>query len=396
MIKTHPSAQALVGTVIMSTSYRALIHESADSPLTLTSMPVPSQPIPNGTALVQPLYASIASYSRSRAGNNLPVPYPFVPGGSCVARIEALGADATLHKPGDIVWVSPIITSRDDPDISFLLGYFGGTTPESQKLMADAWPRGSFAEKLAVPLESCFALPKSLFEPKSNRPKAYQIRDMAFLSFILVGFAGLVDVGVGPGTTVIVAPATGKYSGGAVLAALALGAKVVAASRNADKMEILRMFPGARERLSTVRLTGDVDEDTKGLLAATDGKGAHVYMDVCPPLSSMPSHFASALKALRRNGQVILEGGLRGNVSFNYVEAMLKNLTIRGKYMYERHHVQRAIDMIENGNLVLGEDAGLTIKAVYGLDDVDKAVTSGEGNEWWGGDVLLAPNGETC
>ncbi|KAF2865264.1 isopropanol dehydrogenase [Massariosphaeria phaeospora] len=380
----------------MSTTYQALVQESANEPLVLKALPTPSTPTPFGTALVQPLYSNLASYTRSLANGTYtrPVCYPLVPGHSCVGRIESVGADATRLKPGDIVWVDSLVTARDDPDTQFLLGFFGGAGPAAQKLMADAWPQGCFAEKVAVPLENCFVLPKRWFEAKAKGGAGYSVKDMAALSFILVGFAGLVDAGVGAGTTVIVAPATGKFSGGAVLAALALGAKVVAASRSQEKLEVLRQFPGARERLSTVRLGGDVDEDAKKLLEATGNKGAHVFMDVSPQLTFLPSHFPAALKALRRNAQVILEGGLNADVSFNYLDAMVRNLTVKGKFMYEREHVDKCIEMIDNGNLVLGESVGLTVSGVYGLDEVVDAVESKEGNEWWGSDVLVAPNGQ--
>ncbi|KAF2689157.1 GroES-like protein [Lentithecium fluviatile CBS 122367] len=380
----------------MSTTYKALVHNAPDQPLTLKTLPVPTSPLPLGTALVQPLYSNIASYTRSLVNGKYtrPVAYPFLPGHSCVARIEAVGADATFLKPGDIVWVDSFITARDDPDTQFLLGFFGGVTPAAQGLMAKAWPGGCFSEKAVVPLENCFVLPKLLFKDRKDGGRGYHLRDMAALSFILVGLAGLLDAGVAAGTTVIVAPATGKYSGGAVLAALALGAKVVAASRSKEKMEVLLRLPGAAERLSTVQLTGDVDQDAAALLNATGGKGAHVFMDVTPPLPSTPSHIPAAMRALRRNAQVILEGGLMTDISFNYLDAMLRNLTVRGKFMYERVQVERCIALIENGNLVLGEKAGLTVKRVCGLDGVVGAVDNGEGKEWWGGDLLVAPNGD--
>jgi len=256
--------------------------------------------------------------------------------------------------------------------------------------MRDVWRDGCFAEHVAVPLENCFVLPGELFEGG----RGHAVRDMAALSFLLVGYAGLEEAGVGAGTTVIVAPATGKYSGGAVLVALAMGAKVVAASRSAEKLKLLEQFPGAVERLFTVELKGSVDADAAALLAATGGKGAHVFMDVSPPAASgpdTPTHFTAALRALRRNARVVLSGGIQSDISFNYIEAMIRNLTVKGKFMYEREHVQRMIEMIENGNLVLGERAGLTVKGVFGLRDFEKALEVEGTSEWWGEDVLLAP-----
>jgi threonine dehydrogenase-like Zn-dependent dehydrogenase len=298
-------------------------------------------------------------------------------------------------KAGDLVWVDSLVSARDDPDAQFLIGFYSGTAPE---LMAKAWPHGCFGEKLVLPIENCFVLPPSLFLSKAEGGLGYQVKDIAALSFILVCFAGLLDADVGPGKTVIVAPATGKFSGGAVLGALALGAKVVAASRNEERLSTLYSLPYANERLSTVKMTGEVKNDTAALLKAVggDGKGAHVYMDVTPPLPSpgTPPHFKAALGALRRNAQLILEGGLMADISFNYFSAMTRNLTIKGKFMYERGEVEQCIRTIENGNLIIGEKAGLTIKGVFGLKEVDKALEMEGTSEWWGGDVLLAPNAE--
>ncbi|KAF1951230.1 GroES-like protein [Byssothecium circinans] len=289
----------------MSTTYKALIHESTDSTtLTLKDLPIPS-PLSTGSVLVQPLFSNLASYARCLEDGKYmrPISFPFVPGHSCVARIEAVPPDATKLKPGDIVWVDSLIVSRDDPDAQFLIGFWNGTTPGPQKLSKEVWSNGCFAEKVVVPLENCFVLPPSLFQAKNEGGLGYEVKDMAALSFILVCFAGLVEAGVGVGKTVIIAPATGKFSGGAVLAALALGAKVVAASRNAEKLATLYSLPYATERLSTVQMTGDTDTDAAALLKATggDGRGAHLFMDVTPPLptTTTPTHFTAALRALR-------------------------------------------------------------------------------------------------
>ncbi|KAF2644094.1 hypothetical protein P280DRAFT_537818 [Massarina eburnea CBS 473.64] len=264
----------------MSKSYKALSHASPNSLLTLTELPTPSS-VPLGSTLIRPLLTNFASYARCLVDGKYvrPIGFPFIPGHSCVARIEAVPSDATKINPGNIVWVDSLIVGRDDPDVKFLIGFWNGATPESRKLSADAWPNGFFAERAVVPIENCFVLPPMLFRSRNEGGLDYQVRDMAALSFILVCFAGLVEAGPGPGKTIIVAPATGKFSGGAVLAALALGAKVVAASRNEAKLSTLFALPYATERLSTVQMTGDIDADAAALLKATagDGKGAHAF-----------------------------------------------------------------------------------------------------------------------
>ncbi|KAF2182997.1 isopropanol dehydrogenase [Zopfia rhizophila CBS 207.26] len=380
----------------MST-HKALVLESFSKPITLQTITTPKPTI--GSALIRPLYAPLQSYSRIIFAGQFPSPLtlPFTPGSSCVARIESVAPDATSLKPGDIVFVDPTISSRDDPDTQMLLALFAGGSDGSKKLMTDAWRNGCFSQKAIVPLENCYKLPERLFKSEEEGGQGYEYKHLAILTLILVAYGGLESAGVGAGTTVIVAPSTGKFSGGAVLVALAMGAKVVAASRNGDAMEKLYGFPGAKERLTTVKLVSDVEKDTAALMAATGGKGAHVYIDFTPPAATGPSpppHITACINALRRNGQAVLMGGLPSDVSINYTQLLFKNITVRGKMMYEREQVQRFIRMLENGNLALGDRVGLNVAGVFGLEDVEKALDVAEKGTGWGNDVLLAPNRE--
>ncbi|KAM0301635.1 hypothetical protein ACHAO8_011623 [Botrytis cinerea] len=59
---------------------------------------------------------------------------------------------------------------------------------------------------------------------------------------------------------VIVPPATGKFSGGAILAALAMCAKVIATARSQENLETLYQFPGAKTRFTLVQLTSDIEK----------------------------------------------------------------------------------------------------------------------------------------
>jgi threonine dehydrogenase-like Zn-dependent dehydrogenase len=240
-------------------------------------------------------------------------------------------------------------------------------------------------------------LAPSLFQPKAANGLGYSYQDLASLSTVLVAYGGLESAHVTADTTVIVAPATGKFSGGAVLAALAMGTKVIAAGRNVEGLKKLERFPGAEQRLKTVQLASDVEKDTAALMAATGGKGAHVYIDFSPPAASGPttaSHITSCMLALKRGGQAVLMGGVTSNIEINYSLLMFKNITVRGNFMYERKQIEKLLRMLENGNLLIGEQVGMTVERVYGLEDVEEALDMAEKGTGWGGEVLLAPNGE--
>ncbi|KAF2269963.1 putative isopropanol dehydrogenase [Lojkania enalia] len=373
----------------MST-YKALILESFDNLPEVKDLPTPT--VTSGSVLVNPLYAVLQNYSRALFKGIFPVTLPLTPGNSSVARVEVVGPDAVTIKPGDIVWVDSLISGRDDPDTQMLTGMYGGG-----RLM-DAWRHGHYGEKALIPLENVHVLPPSLFESKEKGGRGYSVKDFALIHLTLTAYGGLELAGVAPGKTVIVGPATGKFSGGAVLAALAMGAKVIGIGRDEVGLQNLYRFPGAKERLTTIKLARDVQKDTGAILSSTDGKGADVFIDFSPPAASgpeTPPHISAAIGALRRNGQAVLMGGVNSNIVVNYTHLMHKNITVRGQFMYERRHVEQFIQMLVNGNVVIGEEVGLTIAGTFGLESLEEGLDLAEKGTKWGSDVLIAPNPET-
>jgi len=354
---------------------------------------VPTPSASPGSATLRVLAAGLQSYSRAVFTGKLPyiLTLPQVPGASCVARVFEVGPDATTLKPNDLVWIDATITARDDADCNFLLGMHGGVTEGSQKLMRESWRDGCYAEVVKAPLEICYQLDEEALLGKMK----YSIIELSSLTTLLVPFGGLEDAGVGAGKTVIVAPATGKFSGGAVLVALAMGAKVVAAGRSKEGLEKLKAFPGAEERLQTVQLVSDVEKDTAALLSATGGRGAQVYMDLSPPAAGAngtPTHITACLMALKRNGVALFMGGIQGGVELPYGLMMFKNLTVKGKFMYDRSQAERLIKMVEFGNLKMGEASGMKVAGTFALEAIEKALDLASQRTGWGEDVVLVPN----
>jgi D-arabinose 1-dehydrogenase-like Zn-dependent alcohol dehydrogenase len=269
-----------------------------------------------------------------------------------------------------------------------LLGLHGGLTKGSLKLMEESWRDGCYAQVVQAPLENCYPLDESLL-------KKYSVMELASLSAVLVPYGGLDDAGVGAGKTVIVAPATGKFSGGAVLVALAMGANVVAAGRNKEGLEKLKEFPGAKERLTTVQLVSDVQKDTAALLEATGGQGAHVYMDLSPPAAGYngtPTHITASLMALKGNGIAIFAGGIQSGVELPYGLMVFKNLTVKGKFMYKHAQAKQLINMVEFGNLKIGQASGMTVAGSFKLEEIEEALDLASERPGWGEDVVLVPN----
>ncbi|KAK9310907.1 hypothetical protein V1524DRAFT_462357 [Lipomyces starkeyi] len=79
-----------------------------------------------------------------------PLPIPFTPGVSSVARVEATGPDATSLKHGQLVYADLTVRARDDiggeKGTVFLQGLMAGATAEAQNLAEQARKHGSWAE----------------------------------------------------------------------------------------------------------------------------------------------------------------------------------------------------------------------------------------------------------
>lgn len=377
-------------------THKAVVLSALNKPVSIESVPTPAAEL--GSAIVRVLATGLQSYTREIFNGTRPyvLSLPLVPGPSCIGRIVSTGPDATALEPGQLVFCDPTITARDDADCNFLLGLHGGLSEGSRKLMDGPWRHGTYAEVVKLPLENCFPLDEKRLCGSKPEGLGYKVSELLAISTGLVPFGGLEEAGVGAGTTVIVAPATGRFSGAAVLVALAMGAKVIAAGRNANGLEKLHKFPGA-ERLTTVQLISDAQMDAEALLVATGGKGAQTYIDFSPPAAGAngtPSHITSCLLALKRNGTAMIMGGIMGNIEIPYGLTMFKNITIKGKFMYEREQTERFIRMVEFGNLKLGKESGMQVLGPYGLDDVEQALDVVAEHAGWGEDVVLAPNKE--
>uniref|UniRef100_L7IXP0 Alcohol dehydrogenase-like C-terminal domain-containing protein n=1 Tax=Pyricularia oryzae (strain P131) TaxID=1143193 RepID=L7IXP0_PYRO1 len=96
-----------------------------------------------------------------------------------------------------------------------------------------------------------------------------------------------------------------------------------------------------------------------------------VYMDVSPPAASGSSHMRSGFKALGVGARAVLMGFVPDDIPLSYTEAMFKNLTVKGKYMYEREDMRGLIKMAESGVLKLGRAAGVEIIGRYKLEEYE-------------------------
>ena len=77
--------------------------------------------------------------------------------------------------------------------------------------------------------------------------------------------------------------------------------------------------------------------------------------------------------AIKQYGRISLMGIINKDIAVPYVLAVLKNLTIRGQYMYEREDVQGLIKLVESGVLKIGKKLGHKVAHSFKLEEWEEA-----------------------
>ncbi|KAF2729812.1 NAD(P)-binding protein [Polyplosphaeria fusca] len=363
----------------------ALVQEVYAEPLVLKTVPVPD-PV-HGAAVVNILKVPIISYAKQVYNGSRKYPYitPLIPGSNAIGRIAALGPDSTSLKVGQLVHVDCTVRSRDDPSDIILMGVTQGQTEGSKKLMEGPWRNSTFCQYVLAPLENLFVLD----EERLCGELGYTLNDLASLGRYLVAYGGLADIGVRAGETVVVAPATGGFGGGAVMVAVAMGANVIAMGRNEAKLQrIVKQVQGGR--VKTVKMTGDMETETETLKKAARGPIDAIF-DISPPSASKSSHFKSCISVLKIGGQFSLMGGVGGDVPLPYGMIMHKDLKLKGKWMYDRDGAQSLIKLVEAGLLKIGEPGGLRCLADAPLGDWERVFDAASDGAGWDTIAFLDP-----
>jgi threonine dehydrogenase-like Zn-dependent dehydrogenase len=334
-----------MATEALPETCRALVYSGPEKPLEVQTIPTPTAIA--GSAIVKILKAVIEPASKHLLSGQVPglwFPVPSVPGARAIGRIAATGPDTTSLQLNQLVVLDPFVRARDNPNFQLLwgAGVFGGN-PAAQALMESSWKQGMLAEYTRAPLENCYALNEEILMGSPSGGLGYSLADLAGLVRHAVSYGGLRGINLQAGETIIVAPATGIYSGSAVEVASAMGARVIAVSRN---MEVLKKLANANPRVHPVQLKGDVEQD----LASLKKFGTiDAYIDISPFAANESTHVRSCIMAVKQYGRVSLMGVLMKDIAIPYVVAVMNNLTIRGQYMYEREDVFGLIKLVEAG-----------------------------------------------
>ncbi|KAK5715190.1 hypothetical protein LTR17_016939 [Elasticomyces elasticus] len=347
----------------LPTHHRALVLDSIGGEFQVKSIPVPQAAL--GSAIVRIAAAGVLSYHREvyNGERHYQIPTPLVGGMSAIGHIAAVGSDATSLKPGQLVYVDCVIHGRDDPGNLFLTAIHDGMTEGSKKLMRDVWRDGTFAEYARMPLENCIPLN----EIRLCRDLGYSLPQLMYMCYLLVPFGGLRDIRLEAGETVIISPAT-------------------AFGRNEDELARLRdhILKGSpKAEIEIVKMTSDQATDAAALQAF--GR-ADCVLEFSPPAASKSLHVRSAIMALRRGGRVSLMGW---NENVMHPSVMGRNITLKGKLMYERDEMLLFVKMLERGLFPTGNE--LVDVKTFGLDDWKEGLDAGAEHIGIGRHVVFVP-----
>lgn len=380
-------------------THKALILTQIGSPLHVD----PTHPTPQlvpGSAIIQVLCAGLLSYSRDiyNGGRKYTLPTPSVPGSGAIGRVVAVANDATSLQTGDLVLCDIYLRGRDNKDVGALLGVHDGHSAAAKRMVHGEWRDSTYAEYVKLPLENCFKLDekKPLGSPSSAPEEGvaalgYSVEQLLHLASFAVPYGGLRDVGLDVCETVLIAPATGMFGSAAVRVALAMGANVIAMGRNTSALQQLKSdHPNSSlrtsgGRLETVLLTNNIQTDTAAI--ASFGLPIDVFFDISPPSASESTHLRSGILSVRHGGRVSLMGGIKGDVMLPLGYVMHANMTIKGKWMYERDHVLKLIKLVESGRLRV--DYGSVKK--YALEQWEEAFEVAASEAGPGRVVALVP-----
>ncbi|KAF9214712.1 hypothetical protein BGZ59_003163 [Podila verticillata] len=232
---------------------------------------------------------------------------------------------------------------------------------EGQKLQ-EVWRHGSWAEETVVPAENVTVIPPSL-------QQKYKPEQLIALMTHAVTYGGFTAAKLKAGQTVVITGSTGTFGSSAVAVALAMGARrVIATGRTRRQLDEYVKIYGPR--VVPFVPTGDEAKDTEAFVqAAGEGFLIDVVFDMLPPVASFDI-VRSAISALRANGTAVLMGGEQANIELPYPHIMSNNITIKGKFMYNRADPTTLLGLADAGLLRLDVGEYKTFR----LEEINEAI----------------------
>ncbi|KAH7355167.1 fungal-specific transcription factor domain-containing protein [Rhexocercosporidium sp. MPI-PUGE-AT-0058] len=369
----------------------ALVFKAFNEPLSLEVFTLPTS-ASAGSALIKILTAIIRPHYREHFSGRgfLHVPAPSIPGHACIGRVLAVGPDAAALHPGQLVFAHGFTAARDDAantGVIFGLHRNNGLGTERAGILFDHW-KGFWQSVNSVPLENCVALD----EHRLVKELHYGFNDLMYLDRLSVAYGAISAAKLIAGEIVIVAPATGHYSGAVAELAAQIGCRVIALTRTASKLTPLT---SRHPNITAVELAGHRETDVaaiRRLFPTTNVGGADAFIDISPPQATGNSHhFDIGIEVLRPKSRAVLAGALQ-TATIPYWSLLCRDITIIGKWMFTSQEMNAVARMVEAGVIKLGKEAGHeTVGGGFKFEEWEKGLLEAEGAVEWGRHVMFMP-----
>lgn len=204
---------------------------------------------------------------------------------------------------------------------------------------------GGFAEMLTAPVASLVPLPQGMAATGGA----------LLASPIGVALRALEACGIAEGETLVVTGASGGVGAHAAQTAHALGASVIGITGSPEKAQRLENEPW----LDAVLLD---DEPWEEVVAALTGDaGADAALD------TTGTSLGRLVAAMRQGGRIALVGQTSPDAApFAPAEAIFRELTLVGSLGVQRRHVERALSLMERGQVspLVHEELPLSAESV--------------------------------
>jgi threonine dehydrogenase-like Zn-dependent dehydrogenase len=323
----------------MANTMRVARLHAVGEPLRIEEMPLPE--VGPNDVLVRIAACGTQDGDHQLIHGKLPLrQLPLVIGHEPAGTVAETGANVRNVKPGDRVFVSPSLSCGQCaecragnvnycPEYAVMgMSYFA----PPGKARFERYGDGGFAEYMLIPAGNANPLPDSI--PFDQAAK---------FAFLGVALKACERGGIRPGSSVVVAGASGALGTCAVMCAHVLGATtIVAIARDAGRLERVR-----RIHPSTVHpFASGADAKLEGMRALLPPKGADVLIDCLPTALEVTQ---SAIGLLRRGGKAVLIGGVQGPIAVDYRQFMLTEIEVTGSVGMGPGTYPRIVEMVRTG-----------------------------------------------
>ncbi|MBB6735265.1 quinone oxidoreductase family protein [Cohnella zeiphila] len=334
----------------------AILHQPGTR-LEIADVPTPQ--LKPSSIRVRVLATPILSFTHMVVGGQFPfpLPVPYTPGLCAIGTVEEVAGDVTGLRAGQKVFCSPLIADRNNADAPerILKGWIG-MTPNCGHLL-EQWKEGTFAEQTVYPIESVTPI---------DDLGGYADEQLACMYYSCIAYGAFLRGDFRAGQSVVVTGATGNLGTASVLVALALGAdKIYAVGRNAGVLQSLASLDP--RRIVAVPLPGAEEEYAATL--AQEVEEADLLVDAVGIVNSS-ALLEAGMSRLKQRGTAVFLGGVIAPVPVSYLNAIVKELDIKGSSMYPREAPAQVARMIRSGLLRL--DAFRPV--AYPLSRIEEAI----------------------